>query len=80
MNLYLIQQSVIRGYDTYSEAVICAENEEIARNTHPEGHVLGSQQDWFTWPSNAADVQVHLLGVAAPDVSAGVICASFHAD
>lgn len=35
MNLYKITQTVNTGYDTYSGAVVAAENEDAARRTHP---------------------------------------------
>ena len=35
MKLYRISQEVNTGYDTYSDAIVCAENEEEARKTHP---------------------------------------------
>lgn len=35
MKLFLVSQDVNNGYDTYSNMVVCAENEEKARLTHP---------------------------------------------
>ena len=35
MNLYLISQDVNNGYDTYDSAVVAAETEQEARETHP---------------------------------------------
>lgn len=37
MNLYWISQNVVRGYDTYSDAVVCAATPEDARMIHPGG-------------------------------------------
>ena len=35
LKLYLISQNVNNGYDTFSAAVVCAENEEDAKRVHP---------------------------------------------
>lgn len=35
MNLYYLSQTVVSGYDTFSDAVVSAETEEEARFTHP---------------------------------------------
>lgn len=58
--LYLIWQKVHTGYDTYSDAVVCAESEEEARNTD-----LGDQE--YTW-AEPKDVKVKELGVANDNV------------
>jgi len=39
MKLYLISQDVVSGYDTYDSAVVAAENEQAARETHPSPFV-----------------------------------------
>ena len=39
MNIYLISQTENTGYDTYDSAVVCAENEEEARTTHPNTNI-----------------------------------------
>lgn len=92
MKLYKISQTVNRGWDTYSDAVVAAENEEQARTTYPDKdyvyrdgklyHSVVSEIDssaprWeWTTPDN---VLVEYIGEAAPNLQAGVICASFHA-
>ena len=35
MNLYHISQTACNGYDTFSDAVVAAPTEEIARTIHP---------------------------------------------
>ena len=35
MNLYHIKQTTVKGYDTYSDAVVCAESKEEAKTIHP---------------------------------------------
>ena len=47
-------------------------------------YVRPGQTEWFrasnhSWPNNIRHVTAQLIGQAAPDVKAGVICASFHA-
>lgn len=37
MNLYRISQTKITGYDTYSDAVVCAACEADAKQMHPRG-------------------------------------------
>jgi len=45
MNLYKISQSVNNDYDTYSDAVVCAENEDEARKIHPNG-AYDYKEEW----------------------------------
>jgi len=80
MNLYAISQSINNGYDTFSDAVVAAENEADARLIHPSGrawseHIRHDYDDW----AKSEDVVVELIGVAVDGTPAGVICASFHA-
>lgn len=78
MDIYLITQSVATGCDTYDSAVVAAESEEAARNTHPRLF-----PDWDrredSWASSPDQVSAVLIGTAVPGTSAGVICASFNA-
>lgn len=76
MFIYKISQTVVTGYDTYSDAVVAAENEELARKTHPSKWGVVWHGDWC---EDTADVKVELLGTAEPSIKAGVIVASFHA-
>lgn len=75
MNIYKISQ-VYNGYDTYDSAVVIAETEEAARNTHPSK----DDTDWFlsTWNS-PENITVELIGMAKSFSVAGVVCASFNA-
>jgi hypothetical protein len=77
--LYLISQSENTDYDTYDSAVVCAPDEEAARNTHPR-----SQSPYFDPEDDDSwcgydKVTVKLLGLAYDDVEYGVVCASFNA-
>lgn len=92
MNIYLISQSENNDYDTYDSAVVVAESEEEARDTHPsdggmsysmaEAYGSDSQKwsyDFSTWASHPKNVEVQLIGKASPDMEKGVVCASFNA-
>ena len=35
MNLYLLTQEVVSGYDAYDSAVVCAPDEHTAKRIHP---------------------------------------------
>lgn len=82
MNLYHISQDVYNGYDTYSDAIVAAENEDEARKMHPADYVDG---EWWisdysrSWADTLEQVQVKLIGIAYAAIKKGVICASFHA-
>lgn len=39
MNIYLLEQDLNNGYDTYDSCVVIAESEEAARNIHPSSFV-----------------------------------------
>ena len=69
--LYKIWQDKNTGYDTYDSAIVCAENEEEARNTN-----LGSVGGSWVKPE---DVQVEEIGIANDDIKKGIICSSFNA-
>lgn len=82
MNLYHISQDIESGYDTYDSCVVAAASEEDARRIHPSEH----RKDWpekedsyLGWAHKPEQVTVRLLGVAAPGIERGVICASFNA-
>ena len=76
MNLYLLTQDVLTGYDVYDSAVVAAESEEEAKGIHP-CTILGwrSRRDWCS----IEDVQVGLIGKAKKGTQSGVILASFNA-
>jgi hypothetical protein len=76
MNIYLLSQTDNDGYDTYSDCVVAAESEELARLISPSGSFGGTFQSWADAPEN---VIVTLLGVAADGRPAGEILASYHA-
>lgn len=68
--LYLISQDTNNCFDSFDSAVVCAENEEQAKNIYPYYSNLCSPQD----------VKVQYIGEAADNINVGeVICASYTA-
>lgn len=80
MKLYHLSQNEVRGYDTFSDMVVCAESEEEARNIHPSnwGEDPWSNR-WSGWCTTPDKVEVTYLGEADSSVEKGIICSSFHA-
>ena len=78
MKLWRISQTETRGYDVWDSAVVAAETETQAQNTHP-----GEYEKWETnypsWATKPENVKVELIGDAASNIEAGVIVASFNA-
>ncbi len=80
MNLYLISQTVNKGYDTYDSAVVAAPDVESARQMDPSGYgAMKWEERSGLWAYDSEQVKVELIGVAAPFTKEGVICASFNA-
>lgn len=77
MNLYLLEQSVVRGYDTYDSCVVCAATTEEARLIRPNR--FGFKHGWPEG-DDLNQVMVTFIGVASSFVTAGsVVCSSFNA-
>jgi len=73
MNIYVLTQDTVTGYDTFRGAVVIAEDEEAARNTLPE--------DWAdedTW-AKPEDVKAELIGKAEEGREAGSVMSDFSA-
>jgi len=83
MKLFLISQTSNDGYDTYDEAVVCAETEEDAKTIHPDGYSIVTEEDEEKYSSSTwttlNNVDVEYLGEAKEDSERGVICSSFNA-
>lgn len=77
--LYLISQTVNKGWDTYDSAVVCAESEEEARNTHPASYVKPGEWYLSNWTNSPEEVIVQYIGVATDGLGKGVICSSYNA-
>ena len=88
MKLFKISQCVNDNYDTYDEAIVCAESEEEARKIHPdggydyketgEGEFSEANSNYGTWAKKEY-VDVKYIGEAMPLMKRGVVCASFNA-
>jgi hypothetical protein len=94
MNLYLLTQTAVEGYDTYDSCVVAANTEEDAREIDPGDTYKWHDGSWHRSYSDGSersiptrydwclpqDVAVKLIGTAAEGIQAGtVICASFNA-
>jgi len=86
MNLYLISRTDVGGYDTYDSAVVCAPDEESARDMDPDPdrtYRKSPMLDWsrrtYNWVASRDMVIVTLLGVAADGIPAGSVLGSFNA-
>ena len=73
MKLFFISQNENDGFETYSDAVVAAPDEETARNITPSN--VGWMDEWC----DPKYVTVRYIGEAAEGVDQGVICASYHA-
>lgn len=79
MNLYRLSQDDETGYDTYSDCVVAAVDEEAARHIRPDGGTEWASMFGGTWARYPNLVKVELIGTAVEGTVSGVICASFHA-
>jgi hypothetical protein len=81
MKLYHISQSEARGWDTFSDMVVCAHSEEDAALIHP--YFNWGDDPWkdpsSAWCKSPHSVTVKLLGEAAEGIERGIVCSSFHA-
>ncbi len=81
MNIYLISQKEIVGWDTFDSAVVAALTAKKARETHPSESSMGNP--WKTrypcWATIPKKVTAKLIGKAKHNTEAGIICASFNA-
>ncbi|KKL46829.1 hypothetical protein LCGC14_2341660 [marine sediment metagenome] len=85
MNIYLISQNKVRGYDTYDSAVVIAKTAKKARKTHPNQSLSDpwNKEKQYSlglcWANNPKYVTSKLIGKAKVNSEAGVICSSFNA-
>jgi hypothetical protein len=81
MKLYHISQSEVKGYDTYSDLVVCANSEDEARQIHPGSHWNDNPwaDSYGSWCKSPDQVKVEYIGEAAAYLEKGIICSSFHA-
>lgn len=80
MKIYLLNQDTNNGYNSYDSLVVCAENEDEARQITPyafefvDGICKGS-----LWAWRIEDVKVKYLGEAKEGSGKGIILGSFNA-
>jgi len=82
MKLYLISQKQNRGYDTFSEAVVCASNMGAAARINPGTGNPMTDDQWKTndyWCNSIDYVDVQYIGNAAAQLTQGLVLASFNA-
>lgn len=82
MKLFLIEQQINTDYDTYDSAVVCAPDEETARNMSPDsGDPVNWKKDqsYSSWAYAPEQVKVTYLGEAVEGSIQGVVVASFNA-
>lgn len=85
MNLYLLTQTQIVGYDCYDSCIVCAENEEEAKRINPMGGVIpesdSDEKATFLgyWASSAEHVSCEFIGIASDDVEKGIVLSSYNA-
>lgn len=86
MNLYLLTQTVNRGYDTYDSCVVVAENEEDARMTRPDDRTWDQERELaskgrrsMVWADAPDQVIVIQIGETSFYKEAQLILASFNA-
>lgn len=81
MNIYLIEQNVVNGYDTYDKAIVFAPSAKAAKLMHPGGGAitLNRCRAFNTWTDDPKNVIATLIGKAKKGVGSGVALASFNA-
>ena len=78
MNIYLLTQNEVTGYDTYDSVVVAAKTETDAKSIHPIGDAAWGY--WTgCWPRNPENVDAELIGKAVKGTTSGVILSSFNA-
>ena len=83
MNIYLLEQDIIDGYDTYDSIVVCAKSEEDAREIYPDNERWedNANDSWLEWVrfSDIDKIKVTLLGKADKRIKRGCILSSYNA-
>ena len=74
MNLYLLSQDYVNGYDTYDSFIIAAPSKGEAILISLARTNLNT---WVTW-GNHDKIDIKQIGVAMHDTKAGVILSSFN--
>jgi hypothetical protein len=82
MRIYLLEQNDNNGYDTYDSCIVCAENEEEAKNICPDGKPFKETKNgnyFNTWAKTKSSITCTEIGKANVKQRYGIILASFNA-
>lgn len=78
--LYLISQTVNKGYDTYDSAIVVADNEDEAKLITPGSDGFEPLGSYGTWADKPENVNASYVGEADERFKNGnVIISSFNA-
>jgi hypothetical protein len=91
MLIWVLSQKDVIRYDTYSSAVVVANDEKSAKSIHPDGNCLwdyalgcwrfsnGEIKEWEDETWVAPDkISAKMIGIAHGDTSKRVICSSIN--
>ena len=80
MKLFLLTQTDNKGYDTYDSCVVCAENEDEAKNIDPNGDPFEPSDSFCCWARTLKGIECEYIGEASEGIKKGtVIINSFNA-
>lgn len=81
MNIYLLTQDRIRGYNTYDSCIVAAQDADSARLIRPDREIWDAKYPSNCWVRYPEDITVTLIGRAAAKLykNPQVILASFNA-
>lgn len=81
MNLYLLQQSVNTGWDTYDSMIICATDPEEAIELSYKQFGSHCKDRHYVWVMYSCkdQIEVKLIGTATEELEKGVMLSSFNA-
>lgn len=80
MKLFLLTQTDNNNYDTYDSCVVCAENEDEAKNITPCGEPFEPSDRFNPWARSLEGIICEYIGEASEGIKKGtVIISSFNA-
>lgn len=85
MKLYLLEQTDNNDYDTYDSCIVCAENEEDAKNISPdseyddETYAFVENKKYSQWAMKKESITCEEIGEANANIPRGVVIASYNA-
>lgn len=78
MNIYLLTQSAVHGYDTFNAMVVVAEGMQQAKEMHPVSQdSWDDEYGWAAWALNPEQVTATLIGTG--EGPSRIVLRSFHA-